>query len=264
MDLGINGRHAVVAAASQGLGYACALELAREGAAVAICSRDGDRIESAAQRIRDAVPGARVIASAVDLARADDVAGFVDKTVTAFGKLDILVTNSGGPAPGSFDQITARDIRNGIDSTLMSAITLMTAAVPHLRANGWGRIVNILSSTVKQPRVTLLVSNTMRPGILGFAKSLSMELAAQAITVNNVAPGFTRTERLDELAGHTAATRSVDPGEVMAEWEKTIPARRLGRAEELAAVVAFLCSERASYVTGVTIQVDGGAISSLL
>jgi 3-oxoacyl-[acyl-carrier protein] reductase len=117
---------------------------------------------------------------------------------------------------------------------------------------------------VKQPRVSLLVSNTMRPGILGFSKSISLELAAQGITVNNVAPGFTRTERLDELAEHTAKTQRVGAQSVVADWEKSIPAKRLGRPDELAAVVAFLCSERASYVTGVTIQVDGGAISSLL
>lgn len=264
MELGIRGRSALVAAASQGLGFACALELAREGASVAICSRDQGRITDAARRIRDAVPGATVRASAVDLSREEACTEFVNDVVAGFGKLDILVTNSGGPTPGSFDQVTLADMRRGVDTTLMSAVALMTAAIPHLRANRWGRIVNILSSTVKQPRTGLLVSNTMRPGILGFAKSISLELAAQRITVNNVAPGFTKTERLDELADHMSKTQRVAPGDVVADWEKTIPARRLGQPEELAAVVAFLCSERASYVTGVTIQVDGGAIQGLL
>lgn len=264
MDLGIKGRAAVVAAASQGLGYACALELAREGASVAICSRNEERINDAARRIVKEVPGTKVLASAVDLADADACAAFVDEAAAEFGRLDIVVTNSGGPTPGSFDQVSIDDVRRGVDTTLMSAIAVMAAAIPHLRKNQWGRIVNILSSTVKQPRINLLVSNTMRPGILGYAKSLSIELASQGITVNNVAPGFTRTERLDELAEHTAKTQHVKPEDVFAEWERTIPARRLGRPEELAAMVAFLCSDRAGYVTGVTVQVDGGSIQSLL
>jgi 3-oxoacyl-[acyl-carrier protein] reductase len=263
MDFGIRGRAAAVAASSQGLGFACALELAREGASVALCSRDRARVDDAAQRIRAAVSSAAVLALEADLSREDECRRFVDAAHAAFGRLDILVTNSGGPTPGSFDQVSLEDFRRGVDSTLMSAIVLMAAAVPHLRTNGWGRIVNILSITVKQPKVSLLVSNTMRPGILGFAKSISFELAKDNITVNNVAPGYTRTERLDELAGHLSSTQKRTPEDVIAEWERTIPAGRLARSEEFAAVVAFLCSERASYVTGVTVQVDGGQTQSL-
>jgi 3-oxoacyl-[acyl-carrier protein] reductase len=263
MNLGIKGRTAVVAASSQGLGFACAFELAREGAAVAICSRDRGRIDGAARRIRDEVPGARVEPMVVDLTRADDARGLVEAAAAAFGRLDILVTNSGGPAPGALDQVSLEDLRRGVDSTLISAVSLMMAAVPHMRRAGWGRVVNILSITVKQPRTNLLVSNTMRPGILGFAKSISLELAKDGVTVNNVAPGYTRTERLDELAVHVAKTQRRSPQDVFSEWERTIPAGRLGAPEELAAVVAFLCSERAAYVTGTTIQVDGGSFPGL-
>jgi 3-oxoacyl-[acyl-carrier protein] reductase len=263
MDFGLQGRVAAVAASSQGLGFACALELAREGAAVAICSRDRARVDDAARRIRESVRGAKVHATIADLAQDTDCKRFVDEAAATFGRLDIVVSNSGGPTPGSFDQISLADVRRGVDTTLMSAVALMTAAVPHLRKNGWGRVVNILSITVKQPRPSLLVSNAMRPGILGFAKSISFELAKDNITVNNVAPGYTKTERLDELAEHTSLTQKRSREEVVAEWERTIPAARLGRPEELAAVVAFLCSERASYITGVTIQVDGGQTQSL-
>jgi 3-oxoacyl-[acyl-carrier protein] reductase len=263
MELGIRGRAAAVAASSQGLGFACALELAREGASVAICSRDAARIEDAAARIRAAVAGARVHTAVTDLSREEDCRRFVDDAAGAFGRLDILVTNSGGPAPGSFDQIAPEDMRRGVDANLISPIVLMTAAIAHMRTGKWGRIVNILSISAKQPRTTLLVSSTARPGVMGFAKTISLDLARDGITVNNVAPGYTRTERLDELAQHISNTQNRKVADVFAEWEHTIPARRLGRPEELAAVVAFLCSERASYVTGSTIQIDGGSVQSL-
>lgn len=264
MDLGITGKRAAVAASSQGLGLACAIELAREGASVAICSRDGGRITAAADRIRSEVAGAEVHTSVVDVSSEDDCVRFVETAARAFGGLDILVTNTGGPTPGSLDQIEFDHVRAGFDSTLMSAIVMMKTAASIMRTAGWGRIINILSMTVKQPRVNLLVSNTMRPAILGFAKSISRELAAHGITVNNVAPGYTRTERLDELADHLAAAQGTTAADVFANWEATIPARRLGRPEELAALVAFLASQRAAFINGVTVQVDGGEVQALM
>jgi len=263
MNLGIKGRAAAVAASSQGLGFACALELAREGAMVAMCSRDRGRIDDAAARIRAQVPGARLHAATADLSVENDCKRFVDDAAREFGRLDILVTNSGGPAPGSFDQTTLDDVRRGVDTTLMSALSLIAAAVPHLRAGGFGRIVNILSITAKQPRPNLLVSNTLRPAIVGYSKAISNELAAEGITVNNVAPAFTHTERLTELAEHTSRTQGREMADIFRDWERSIPMGRIGTPEELSAVVAFLCSERASFVTGATIQVDGGSFPGL-
>jgi 3-oxoacyl-[acyl-carrier protein] reductase len=263
MELGIAGKVAAVAASSQGLGFACAQELAREGASLAICSRYRDRIDKAAVRIHEET-GAEVYATVVDVSRQEECIRFIEETVRQFGRLDILVTNTGGPAPGALDEIDFDKVRDGFNSTLMSAIVMMKAVVPHMRQNRWGRIVNILSMTVKQPKVNLLVSNTMRPAILGFAKSISFELAAEGITVNNVAPGYTRTERLTELAEHLAKQAGGAVEDVFAGWEGTVPAHRLGLPKELAAVVTFLASERASYVTGTTLQVDGGAVAGLL
>jgi 3-oxoacyl-[acyl-carrier protein] reductase len=262
MDLGIAGKVAAVAASSQGLGLACAMELAREGASLAICSRYQDRIDQAARTIREET-GAEVYATVVDVSKQQDCIRFIDESVRQFGHLDILVPNTGGPAPGALDDVDFDQVRDGVDSTLMSAVVMMKSAVPHMRQRNWGRIVNILSMTVKQPKVDLLVSNTMRPAILGFAKSISFELAREGITVNNVAPGYTRTERLTELAEHLSNQAGSAVEDVFAGWEATVPAKRLGKPEELAAVVAFLASERAGYVTGVTVQVDGGSVLGL-
>ena len=171
MDLGIAGKVAAVAASSQGLGFACAKELAREGALLAICSRDKQRIGRAAAKIHEQT-GADVYSTVVDVSRQGDCLRFIEETVEKYGRLDILVTNTGGPAPGALDDINFDHVRDGFDSTLMSAIVMMKAAAYHMRSNGWGRMINILSMTVKQPKVNLLVSNTMRPAILGFAKSI--------------------------------------------------------------------------------------------
>lgn len=262
MDLGITGKVAAVAASSQGLGLACAMELAREGASLSICSRYRDRIDTAARRIREET-GAEVYATVVDVSKQENCIRFVEETVRQFGHLDILVTNTGGPAPGALDDVDLDHVRDGFDSTLMSAIVMMKAAIPHMRQRNWGRIINILSMTVKQPKVDLLISNTMRPAILGFAKSISFELARKGITVNNVAPGYTRTERLTELAEHLSKQAGGKVEDVFAGWESTVPAGRLGKPDELAAMVTFLASERAGYVTGVTIQVDGGSVLGL-
>ena len=262
MDLKIAKRVAAVAASSQGLGFASALELSREGAYVGICSRDPGRIKEAAGRI-ESETGNKVYTVVADVAKANEARGFVDAVADKFGRLDILVTNAGGPPPGALDDLKDEQIEQAFRLTLESAVTMMRAAVPHMRKNGWGRIVNILSMTVKQPKITLLLSNTMRPGVLGFAKSISLELAADKIMVNNVAPGYTRTERLAELAGNLASRGGITPEAVYKSWEDSVPMGRLGRPEEFGRVVAFLASDAASYMTGVTVQVDGGAVLGL-
>jgi len=263
MELGLKGKAAAVAASSQGLGFACALELAREGAAVAICSSNGERIAQAARRLHDAVPDARIHAAVHDLSDETGARAFIEDAAAALGRLDVLVTNSGGPAPGSFDQLPVEKIHYGVSASLMAPIAMIYAAVPHMRRHKWGRIVNLAAITVKQPRRNLLISSTMRAGLMSFSRAIAGDLARDGITLNTVATGYIRTERLDELAAHTSATENKRIEEVFAAWEHDIPAQRLGTVEELAAVVTFLASERASYVTGTTIQVDGGWVQSL-
>ncbi|MFQ5512126.1 MAG: SDR family oxidoreductase [Candidatus Krumholzibacteriia bacterium] len=263
MDLQLNGKVAAVAAASQGLGFACALELAREGGRVGICSRSEANLGAAAERITGET-GAEVFTHVTDVSDTGAAAGFVNAVAGNLGGVDILVTNAGGPPPGGYADVDTEKLERGFRLTMMSTIAMMQAAIPHMRRGKWGRIVNVLSITAKQPETNLLVSNTMRAGLVGYTKSVSQELAADNVLVNNVAPGYTRTERLDELATSLAKTNRQSTEEVYAGWEEHIPMRRLGRPEELGRVVAFLSSEAASYVTGVTIQVDGGFVKGLL
>jgi len=263
MDFQLNGKVAAVAAASQGLGFACALELAREGARVGICSRTDANVQAAARRIAEETR-ADVVTHVADVSDSQAATGFVDAIAAHFGGLDILVTNAGGPPPGGYAGVGKDELERGFNLTMLSTITMMRAAIPHMQKKKWGRIVNVLSITAKQPETNLLVSNTMRAGLVGYTKSVSQELARDNVLINNVAPGYTRTERLDELAGNLAKRDQKSIEEVYAGWEAHIPMGRLGRPEELGRVVAFLCSEAASYVTGVTLQVDGGFVKGLL
>jgi len=263
MDLGLHGRVAIVAAASKGLGRAVAEELAREGAQVAICSRDAKNIEQAAAQIQ-ASTKRRVFWRALDVRQEDAIVAFVADVEKEFGRIDICVTNSGGPPSHSFAETKPEEWRAAIDQLLMSTVFFARETLPRMKKNNWGRFITITSSAVKQPVDGLLLSNSVRAAVTGLARTLANEYAAHGITVNNVCPGYTRTARLDTLATSISSRSNVQAEEVFAGWARETPAGRIGTPEEFAAVVVFLASQRASYVNGTSIAVDGGLVRSLL
>ncbi len=263
MDLGLKGRAAAVAASSRGLGRAVARALAAEGCAVALCGRDEARIREAAESVARET-GARTLPVVADVGVAADCRRFVLEAARAFGRLDILVTNTGGPKPGGFDGVAEADWDAAFRVTLLNVVSLVHAAVPLMKANRWGRIVNITSLSAKQPIDGLVLSNAVRPAVVGLAKTLSNELGRDGILVNNVCPGYTRTDRLDELAQVRAKAAGTTPEQILAGLAQLAPLGRIAEPEEFATVVCFLCSERASYLTGATIPVDGGAARGLL
>jgi 3-oxoacyl-[acyl-carrier protein] reductase len=240
VDLGIAGRRAAVAAASQGLGFASAAALAAEGVRIAVCSRDKDRIEAAAERI-----GGGAVPLVADVGTPAGAAGFVEAAREALGGVDVLVTNAGGPRPGTFESTAIESYPEALDLNLMSVVAMCKAAVPEMRERGWGRVVAITSLAVRQPMADLILSNTARAGATGFLKTLAREVAADGVTVNSVQPGRHDTERLRALGHH----------------DESAP---IGRPEDFGAVVAFLCSEQANFVTGAAVHVDGGAYAALL
>lgn len=263
MELGLTGRVALVAASSRGLGRAIAAELATEGARVAMCARGEEALRAAAEDIRQAT-GADVLAVPADLGVPADVVRVADAARSHFGAIDILVTNTGGPPAGPFESHSPEAWEVAVRQNLGSVLDLTRAVLPGMKERGWGRIVNVTSIAVKQPVDNLILSNAVRAAVTGFARTLANEVAPQGVTVNNVMPGYTRTDRVTELAARNAAQRGTSPAAELERWEREIPMRRLGEPEELAALVAFLCSARASYITGTSIPVDGGWIKSLL
>ena len=263
MDLGLRGRVAIVAAASKGLGRAAAEELAREGAEVAICSRNSAELEKAAATIQ-AAGGREVFWQAVNVGDSGAVANFVIAVEQRFGRIDICVTNTGGPPSKLFAATTNEDWKVWTEQLLMSPVYFAQAVMPRMQKNQWGRFLTITSYSVKQPVEGLLLSNALRAGVTGLVRTLANEYGAYGITVNNICPGYTRTERLDELAAMMGARSGATADEVFAGWKKLIPAGRLGTPQEFASVVAFLASERASYINGVSLTVDGGTTRSLL
>ena len=263
MELGITGRVALVGGASSGLGRAVAETLAAEGCDLVLSARTESTLREAAEAIASA-SGRRVTPVAADLATADGCRRVVDGALEAFGRVDILVTNTGGPPAGPFEAHDLDRWRHAEALLLESVLHLVQGVLPGMRERGWGRILTITSIAVKQPVDGLILSNSLRAAVTGLARTLANEVAADGVTVNNLMPGYTRTERLEDLEAHIARERGVTEAEVRAGWERETPARRLGEPEELAALAAFLASERAAYVTGQSIAVDGGWIRSLL
>jgi len=262
MDLQLQGRVAAVAAASSGLGKATALELAKEGARVAICSRGQDRIRQAAQEL-SAVSGGEIFPIAADVSTKAGCNHFIAEATSHYGGLDILITNAGGPAAGPAEQITDEQWLSAIDLNLLSAIRMVYAALPHLRQSNQGRVIAITSISAKQPLENLILSNATRAGVLGFMKSMANELGHTGITFNAVLPGWTRTARVVELLDNLSQTRQASVGEVESGITAAIPAGHMGTVEDFAAAVVFLASGRSEYINGLSIQIDGGQVKAL-
>lgn len=263
MDLGLKGKVALVAAASRGLGRAVAEELGGEGASLVLCARNEQRLNETAEAIAEST-GAEVFPLRADVTVQNDIKNLVAAGINRFGRIDILVTNAGGPPAGRFDQLTQEQWEQAARLTLFSAIELARAVLPGMKDHRWGRILNITSIAVKQPVDNLILSNSLRAAVTGFARTLANEVAMDGITVNNLLPGYTRTERVEELAQMMGDKLGISAADFKAKWEQEIPMRRLGEPREFAAAAAFLVSERAGYITGTSVQVDGGWIRSLL
>ncbi len=262
MDLGLKDRVAIVTGSSRGIGKAIALGLAQEGAKVSICARNEEQLKETAEEIASSAK-IEVLALKADLTRQEDIKRLVNETLRKFGRVDILVNNTGGPPPSIFLETSEEDWRRGVNLLLMSVIYACREVIPHMRERRWGRIINMTSFAAKQPADQLVVSNSIRAGILGLTKTLANELAGDGILVNAVCPGWTLTKRVEELAKARAKASEKSYGNIIRGWERDIPLKRLAQPEEIANLVVFLASERASYITGAVIQVDGGFIKGL-
>jgi len=262
MDLGLKGRVALVAASSQGIGLATAEAFAAEGCRVAMCARNHKTLTDAAEKIRQQHK-AEVLAEAFDVTDATAVTRFVAAVVAKFGSIDICVTNAGGPPAKGFLAASLEDWQKAVDANFLSTVYFAREAIPHMQRKRWGRIITITSITTKQPVTDLVLSNAVRAAVVGLVKSLANEFGKDGILVNNVGPGFTATDRLKELAKARSAATGRSEKDFLDGWAAEAPVKRLGEPRELADTIVWLASERASYITGQTVLVDGGMYKGL-
>ena len=263
MDFGIKGKIALVAAASRGLGRGCADQLAAEHCRVAICSRDETGAKQAAEEIASHT-GAQVLGFGADMSKAEDIDRLLREVKNALGHPEILVTNAGGPPPGTYASTDLAEYEKALNLNLMSAVRLIHGVTPAMREKGWGRIIAITSISVKQPIGNLLLSNMARAGLTGFLKTIATELAPSGITVNALLPGTHKTSRIDQLVKDRAAREEKSEDDVFREMMTTIPTGTLGETEDFGAAAAFLASEQARYITGQNLLIDGGKYGGLL
>ncbi len=260
MDLGLRNKVALVTAGSRGLGFASALELAREGAIVVIASRSEENLNNAIKRIKNEIPNAQADAYSVDLTNTSSIEELFSTVNERYGRLDVLVYSTGGPKPGKFFEMNDNDWEEAYKLLALSAIKASRLAAELMKPRGWGRIIYIASLTLLKPHPNIALSNVMRMPIAGLVRTLALELATYNITVNAVLPSLILTDRVKQLALETSRIEGVDLEEVYRRMASSIPLNRLGMPEEVGAVVAFLASERASFITGSLIPVDGGAL----
>ncbi len=263
MDLKIEDRTALVAASSRGIGKGCAVELAKEGVDLVLCARGEEDLEESTHEIEHTTH-ANVFPVTVDLDTREGIEQLISHIEQTVDHVDIAVTNNGGPPPGTFDELSEQEWNEAVQRTLMSSLRIARGVVPGMKKQGWGRIVNITSISVKEPIENLMLSNSLRSAVVGWAKTLSKEVGEEGVLVNNVCPGYVHTSRVEQLARENTKETDQTVEEYIDGLGDKNPLGRPGTPEEIGALVAFLCSEKASYINGATIQADGGQVDSLL